>query len=91
MILLKREYKELEEIQEKIIKGTVKSNEITIFLGLIVKSGNKLEMLEYMQTIGFNSIEEVQEHFSKNKKNTDLTAGLVIAGGAILLALLLSR
>jgi hypothetical protein len=44
-----------------------------------------------MQTIGFNSIEEVQEHFSKNKKNTDLTAGLVIAGGAILLALLLSR
>jgi hypothetical protein len=30
MILLKREYKELEENQEKIIKGTVKSNEITI-------------------------------------------------------------
>ena len=93
MSLLIKEYETLEKIHKKIIEDTVTSDEIQIFLKLIVKSGNDLEMLEYMKSIGFNEIEEIEEYLIKNKKDTkskDIKTGLAIVGGAILLALLLS-
>ncbi|SMN15686.1 hypothetical protein CRYPA_1711 [uncultured Candidatus Thioglobus sp.] len=91
MNLSKTECKYLEKIQEKIILNTATTNEMQSFLSLIVKSDNELEMLNYMETIGLNSIKEIQDQLNKNNKDENLTTGLVIAGGAILLALLLSR
>jgi hypothetical protein len=90
-MLTNKDYLRLEVIQDKIIVDNATTNEKTEFLDLIVKSGSELEMLDYMETIGFNSIAEIKEHLSKNKKNNDLTTALTIAGGAILLAILLNR
>jgi hypothetical protein len=91
IMLTNKDYIKLEIIQEKIILNTATNNEIQDFLFLIIKSGSELEMLNYMKTIGFNSIDEIKEHLNKNKKNDNLTTGLAIAGGAILLAFLLNR
>jgi dihydrofolate reductase len=91
MRLLKREYAQLEKIQNKIILDTATSEEMTAFLNLIVKSGNESEMLNYMSVIGFDSIEAVQRQLNKKQKDENLKTGLVIAGGAILLALLFSK
>jgi hypothetical protein len=90
-MLINEDYLKLETIQDKIIANTATNNEIQDFLSLIVKSGSELEMLDYMETIGFNSIAEIEEHLKKGKNNEDLTTALVIAGGAILLAFLLNR
>lgn len=86
-----REYSKLEEIQEKIVAETATPTETEEFLDLIVKSGNEIEMLNYMKTIGFNSIEEVRAELKKQQKSEGIIAGLAIAGGAILLAALLSK
>ncbi len=95
MRLLTREYKQLEEIQGKIISDTASPNEKAIFLDLIVKSGNEMEMLNYMRTIGFDSIEKIEDFLSQEYKDKDkdkgISTGLAIAGGAILLALLFSK
>lgn len=91
MSLLVRDYKRLEEIQDKIVADIASSSEMKEFLNLIIKSGNEVEMLNYMNTIGFHSIEEIECHLNKEKKNEGLSTGLIIAGGAILLAALLSR
>jgi dihydrofolate reductase len=91
MRLLKKEYAQLEKIQNKIILDTATSEEMTAFLNLIVKSGNGSEMLNYMSVIGFDSIEAVQRQLNKKQKDENLKTGLVIAGGAILLALLFSK
>jgi hypothetical protein len=91
IMLTSEEYLKLEIIQEKIISSVATNNETQVFLDLIVKSGSELEMLDYMKTIGFNSIAEIEAYLRKNKKNDDLTTALVIAGGAILLAFLLNR
>ncbi len=90
-MLTNKDYLRLETIQDKIIADDATANEKTEFLDLIVKSGSELEMMDYMRAIGFNSIAEIKEHLSKNKKNNDLTTALTIAGGAILLAILLNR
>ncbi len=95
MPLLMREYKRLEEIEGNIITDTVTTSETKEFLHLIVKSGNEIEMLNYMRTIGFDSIEEIEDFLSQEDKDKDkdkgISTGLAIAGGAILLALLLSK
>lgn len=91
MRLLTREYKQLEEIQGKIISDTASPNEKAIFLDLIVKSGNESEMLKYMQILGFNTIEDVKSELKKQTEDSGINTGLVIAGGAILLALLFSK
>jgi len=95
MPLLMREYKRLEAIEGKIIADTATPSETKEFLHLIVKSGNEMEMLNYMRTIGFDSIEEIEGYLSQEDKDEDkdegISTGLAIAGGAILLALLLSK
>lgn len=88
MLLLKREYKELEKIQEKIVLRTDTPDEMEIFLDLIVKSGNEFEMLNYMKTIGFDTMDEVRLEVKKHQRNSGIYTGLAIAGGAILLATL---
>jgi hypothetical protein len=90
-MLTNKDCTKLEIIQDKIISNTSTTNEKIEFLDLIVKSGSELEMMDYMRTIGFNSIAEIKEHLRKNKKNDDLKTALTIAGGAILLAFLLNR
>jgi hypothetical protein len=90
-MITNEDYLKLETIQDKIISSTATNNEMQDFLSLIVKSGSELEMLDYMETIGFNSIAEIEAYLRKNKKNDDLTTALAIAGGAILLAFLLNR
>ena len=93
MNLLIEEYGTLKKIHKKIIEDTATFDEIQIFLNLIVKSGNDIEMLEYMKSIGFNKMHEIEEYLNKNNKDTkskDIKTGLAIVGGAILLALLLS-
>jgi hypothetical protein len=90
-MLTNKDCTKLEIIQDRIISNTLITNEKTAFLDLIVKSGSELEMLDYMETIGFNSIAEIEAYLRKNKKNDDLTTALAIAGGAILLAFLLNR
>ena len=86
-MLTNKDCTKLEIIQDRIISNTLITNEKTAFLDLIVKSGRELKIRDYMRTIGFNSITEIKEYLSKNKKNNDLT----IAGGAILSAFLLNR
>ncbi|SMN02087.1 hypothetical protein SPONL_506 [uncultured Candidatus Thioglobus sp.] len=61
------------------------------FLDLIVKSGNEVEVLGYMNTLGFSTIEEVRDALKKHQKNSGISTGLAIAGGAILLAMLFSK
>ncbi|WXU00800.1 MAG: hypothetical protein Ctma_1532 [Catillopecten margaritatus gill symbiont] len=85
------EYDRLEEIHNKIIMDTALSGELEEFLHLIVKSGNEAEMLSYMRVLGFFSIEEIVQHLTQEKKNEGISTGLAIAGGAILLAALLSK
>ena len=91
MHLSREEYKELKKIQERIILDTATWDEMNIFLDLIVKNDNEIEMLNYMKSLGFNSIDEVKSELREKKKNSDITAGLMIAGGAILLAILLNK
>jgi len=91
MPLLKKEYKELERIQEKIILGTATSVEMEVFLNLIVKSGNEVEMMGYMEILGIHSIDEVRGEVKKRQKNSDISTGLAIVGGVILLAALFSK
>ncbi len=99
MQLLMREYKRLEAIEDNIIADTATTSEMKEFLHLIVKSGNEMEMLNYMRTIGFDSIEEIEDFLSQEYKDKDkdkdkdkgISTGLAIAGGAILLALLFSK
>ena len=91
MSLSKIEYQKLKTIQDKIVLNNATSVEMDKFLDLIIKSGNEFEMLEYMQTIGFDTIDEVRIELKKRQKNSNVSTGLAVAGGAILLALLLSR
>ncbi len=90
-----REYKRLEAIEGNIIADTATTSEMKEFLHLIVKSGNEMEMLNYMRTIGFDSIEKIEDFLSQEYKDKDkdkgISTGLAIAGGAILLALLFSK
>jgi hypothetical protein len=86
-MLTNKDCTKLEIIQDRIISNTLITNEKTAFLDLIVKSGRELKIRDYMRAIGFNSITEIKEYLSKNKKNNELT----IAGGAILSAFLLNR
>ncbi len=91
MLLLKKEYKELERIQEKIILKIATPNEMEVFLDLIVKSGNEVEMMGYMEILGIHSIDEVRYRVKKRQRDSGILTGLAIAGGAILLAALFSR
>ena len=86
MPLLVKEYKELEKIQGKIISDIATPDEMERFLDLIVKSGSEIEMMEYMETLKLNTIDEVRVEMKKRQKNSGISTGLVIAGGAILLA-----
>lgn len=90
-MLLVKEYKELEKIQEKFISGTATPDEMERFLDLIVKNGSEIEMMEYMETLKLNTIDEVRVEIKKRQKNSGISTGLAIAGGAILLAALLSK
>ncbi|SMN11534.1 hypothetical protein SPBRAN_1815 [uncultured Candidatus Thioglobus sp.] len=91
MSLLEKEYKELEQIQEKILADNALSSEMETFLDLIVKSGNEVEVLGYMNTLGFSTIEEVRGALKKHQKYSAISTGLAIAGGAVLLAMLFSK
>jgi hypothetical protein len=91
MPLLMKEYKELEKIQKKVALGVASSNEMETFLDLIVKNGNEFEMLNYMKTLGLNTIDEVRAEVKKRQTDSGIFTGLAIAGGAILLAALLSK
>ncbi|SFV88092.1 hypothetical protein MNB_SUP05-SYMBIONT-5-611 [hydrothermal vent metagenome] len=62
-----------------------------VFLNLIVKSGNEVEMMGYMEILGIHSIDEVRGEVKKRQKNSDISTGLAIVGGVILLAALFSK
>ncbi len=91
MSLLKQEYKELERIQEKIILETATFDEMEVFLDLIVKSGNEVEMMGYMKILGIHSMDEVRDRVKKRQRDSGILTGLAIAGGVILWAALFSK
>ncbi len=91
MLLLKKEYKELERIQEKIILETATFDEMEVFLDLIVKSGNEVEMMGYMKILGIHSMDEVRDKVKKRQRDSGILTGLAIAGGVILWAALFSK
>ena len=91
----KKEHKKLKKIHKKIVAEDATTDDKKEFLHLIRKNGSDSEMLIYMKTLGFDSIEEIEEYLSQEDKDEDkdegISTGLAIAGGAILLALLLSK
>lgn len=91
MRLLKKEYKNLEIIQKKLINKTATNNEMQEFLELLEKSGNQAEVSQYVKSIGFNSMDKFKKHLNNKVENENFITGLAVIGGAVLLAWILTR
>ncbi len=89
MNLTKQQYQEMQTIKQKMENGTAKTKEIRYFLDLIIKSGNQLEIQNYINNIGFNSLDEYKQHLDQKIENAETVKNLAIVGGGLLLAFLL--
>lgn len=93
MNLTTAEYNELKSIREKMEAGKSSSKDMQKALGLIVKSsnGNKQRVEEYARTLGFSGLDDFKEKLKAKNQSEVLTNGLLIIGGAVLVAWLLSN
>uniref|UniRef100_UPI0034DDEFB2 RelA/SpoT domain-containing protein n=1 Tax=Candidatus Thiodubiliella endoseptemdiera TaxID=2738886 RepID=UPI0034DDEFB2 len=85
VFLSESELQELTELYPKVIDidNSISGSEIERLLGLIVKNGDEVEMLTYMKTLGFDSIDKVKNGLEKHRKDLSIIAGILITSGII--------
>lgn len=90
--LTNSELMRLNFLISKIRSRTATGAEMQEFLSLIQKSGqnNWMELQNYLHSVGYSSIDELQQHLS-HKLDQEFTDGLVKIGLAILVAYGLSE
>ena len=90
MNFTQKNYIELETIKNKIDLGSASLKEKQRFLELL-EHFDRDSIIEYVNSIGFSSLEEFKATINKQKANSDLLIGLCVLGGAILLAYLVNK
>lgn len=91
IMLLKKEYTELEKIRDKIVDNNFKPQEILKFLDLLIKSGREVEINNYLISSGFNDINSFKKSLKKDIISNNIIKGIAILGSAILLNYILGK
>uniref|UniRef100_A9A7U7 Uncharacterized protein n=1 Tax=Methanococcus maripaludis (strain C6 / ATCC BAA-1332) TaxID=444158 RepID=A9A7U7_METM6 len=83
---------ELYNLRTKLLRREANSSEMKKYLDLITQANlnNKYVLNQYAQNVGYNSIDDFKNDLSR-KSNNELINGLVMIGGAVLLASILSK
>lgn len=83
---------EIYLLRNKIAHGKATSAEMKRYLKLLLESSdyNREVVEDYIHEIGYDSIEDFQDHFNE-KGNQETINGLLMIGGAILLGYLLNK
>ncbi len=90
-MITEKQYQEMQTIKQKMENGTAKNKEMRCFLDLIVENDNQSEIQNYINNIGFNSLDEYKQHLDQKIENAETVKNLAIVGGGLLLAFLLLR
>lgn len=90
-MLTQEEYNEMQIIKEKMENGQAKTKQIRRFLDLIIANDSQYEIQNYINNMGFRSLDEYKNHLNQKIENAETVKNLAIVGGGLLLAFLLLR
>lgn len=83
---------EIYNLRNKIAHDRANASEMKRYLKLLLESSdhNRDVVENYIQEIGYKSIEDFQSHLNE-KNNKELMNGLLLIGGAVLFGYLLDK
>lgn len=90
--LTTQEQNDLWNLKNKLSYRQASSSDMRRFIQLIQKSSNfnKIELENYVRSIGYNSIQDFQNDLIEKNKE-ELINAIVIIGGAVLIGLALTK
>ncbi|MGP8330482.1 MAG: hypothetical protein ACT6FF_09235 [Methanosarcinaceae archaeon] len=83
---------DIYNLRNKITQNQANSHEMKRYLNLLLESSdyNRNVVENYIHEIGYESVNDFQEHFNE-KNNKELIDGLLLIGGAVLFGYLLNK
>ena len=80
------------DLRNKIAHNQANSSEMERYLNLLLESSdyNRNVVEDYIHEIGYESVNDFQEHLNE-KNNKELIDGLLLIGGAVLFGYLLNK
>ncbi len=92
MELSQEKRNEIYRLRDKISNNQATSDEMKRYLNLILESSdyNRNVVEEYVREIGYDSIEDYEDHLDE-KNSDEFIGGLLLIGGAVLVGYLINK